>query len=258
VKPETDGRSVERFSRGERAGSFGRVAEEYERGRPGYPRAAIDWLLGERPLDVLDVGAGTGKLTAALADAGHRVVAVEPLPEMRAILTARLPDVRTLAGSAEALPLPDACVDAVAVGSAFHWFDRARAMPEIKRVLRAPGVLGLLGNGFDTSSRWVARVREILGPPALQRPGHWPSVEELERDFAEVEDREFPHVQALGRESLRDLAVSRSSLAVLSEPERERVLAALDRLWLEEPELAGTASAPMPWLARVRRCRGLR
>jgi SAM-dependent methyltransferase len=254
VKPETDGPPAERFSRGERAGSFGRVAGEYERGRPGYPRAAIDWLLGERPLEVLDVGAGTGKLTAALAGAGHRVIAVEPLPEMRAILAAGLPEVRTLAGSAEALPLPDACVDAVAVGSAFHWFDRARALGEIKRVLRGPGVLGLLGNSFDTSSPWAARVREILGPPALQRPGHWPSVEQLEDDFAVVEDREFPHVQVLDRASLRDLAVSRSSLAVLSEAERERVLETLDRLWLEQPELAGAASAPMPWLARVRRC----
>src|SRR5271168_1033882 len=103
-------------AKAERASSFARVAREYERGRPGYPREAIAWLLGAEPLDVLDLGAGTGKLTRALLAAGHRVTAVEPLPEMRAILAERLPDALTLAGSAEALPLEDGCVDAVAVG----------------------------------------------------------------------------------------------------------------------------------------------
>ncbi|HYB22387.1 MAG TPA: class I SAM-dependent methyltransferase, partial [Solirubrobacteraceae bacterium] len=156
-------------ARARRASSFATVADEYERGRPGYPRAAIEWLLGAEPLEVLDLGAGTGKLTGALLDAGHRVIAVEPLAQMRAILAARLPDACVLTGAAEALPLADASVDAVAVGAAFHWFERTAALAEIRRVLRAPGVLGLLGNAFDTSLPWVARVREILGPPALER-----------------------------------------------------------------------------------------
>ncbi len=212
------------------ASSFGLVAEEYERGRPGYPRAAIHWLLGPDPLDVLDLGAGTGKLTAALLEAGHRVVAVEPLAEMRAILTATLPQVRALDGTAERLPLDDASVDAVAVGAAFHWFDHEAAQAEIARVLRAPGVLGLLGNGFDISTPWVARVREILGPPALERPGHWPSGEELGRRFAEVEEREFPHEQRIDRAGLRDLAVSRSRIAMMSPSEREGVFSEINRL----------------------------
>jgi SAM-dependent methyltransferase len=121
----------------ERARSFARVATEYERGRPGYPRAAIEWLLGVEPLEVLDLGAGTGKLTAALLEAGHRVIAVEPLAEMREILTARQPRARALAGSAERLPLEDASVDAVTVGAAFHWFDQDLALAEIARVRRA-------------------------------------------------------------------------------------------------------------------------
>ncbi|HTU79579.1 MAG TPA: class I SAM-dependent methyltransferase [Solirubrobacteraceae bacterium] len=245
-------------SRAERASSFARVAREYERGRPGYPRAAIDWLLGEDPLEVLDVGAGTGKLTEALLDAGHRVIAVEPLAQMRAILAARLPRASALEGTAEALPLADASVDAVTVGAAFHWFDQAAALAEIRRVLRAPGVLGLLGNGFDTTLAWVARVREILGQPALGRPGHWPELEDLERCFEQVEDREFPHEQRLDRASLRDLASSRSSLAILPEGQREVVLARLDRLWRQDPQLGGRSEVLMPWLARVRRCRRLR
>jgi SAM-dependent methyltransferase len=238
-------------SRARRASSFGRVAGEYERGRPGYPREAVEWLLGRAPLVVLDLG--------ALIDAGHRVTAVEPLEQMRAILTSRLPQADTLAGTAEELPLADGSVDAVTVGAAFHWFDQDRALTEIARVLRAPGVLGLLGNGFDTSSSpWVARVREILGPPALERRGHWPSGEVLGSRFADVEEREFPHEQRVDRASLRDLAVSRSSLAILSTSERESVLASLDRLWETEPELAGREEAMLAWRTRARRCRGLR
>jgi SAM-dependent methyltransferase len=234
------------------------VANEYDRGRPGYPREAIEWLLGVKPLDVLDLGAGTGKLTGALLDAGHRVVAVEPLAEMRAILTSSLPAARALAGSAERLPLADDSVDAVTVGAAFHWFDQRAALAEIARVLRPPGVLGLLGNGFDTSLPWVAHVREILGPPAIEKPGHWPSGEDLGEIFAEVEDRELPHRQRVDRASLRDLASSRSSLAILSDVEREGVLATLDLLWEQEPELVGHDEALLPWLARVRRCRRMR
>jgi ubiquinone/menaquinone biosynthesis C-methylase UbiE len=248
---------VARASRQQRASSFARVADEYERGRPGYPREAIEWLLGDEPLDVLDLGAGTGKLTSALLAAGHRVLAVEPLAEMRAILASSLPDAQALSGTAEALPLPDASVDAVTVGSAFHWFDARLARAEIARVLRPPGVLGLLGNAFDTSPAWVAHVREILGPPAIQRPGHWPAVEDLREDYAEVEDRELPHEQLIDRASLRDLASSRSSLALMSADRREQVLAGLDRLWQQEPELIGRTEVLLPWRTRVRRCRRL-
>jgi SAM-dependent methyltransferase len=248
--------NVARASRAERARSFARVAAEYERGRPGYAPEAIEWLLGGRPLEVLDLGAGTGKLTRALLDAGHRVTAVEPLDEMRAILSSQLPAARALGGSAEHLPLADASVDAVAVGSAFHWFDEHAALAEIARVVRPPGVLGLLGNRFDVSSPWVAHVREILGPPAIERPGHWPSVVDLSERFAEVEDREFPHEQRIDRAGLRDLASSRSSLALMDDEQRAGVLAGLDRLWVQEPELLGRTDVLLPWRTRVRRCRG--
>jgi SAM-dependent methyltransferase len=246
-----------KLDRTERARSFGRVAEEYQRGRPGYPPEAIAWLLGSEPLEVLDLGAGTGKLTAALLEGGHGVIAVEPLDEMRSILTATLPSAEALPGTAEQLPLGPASVDAVVVGAAFHWFDQQAAQREIARVLRPPGVLGLLGNSFDTSTPWVARVRELLGPPAIERPGHWPGVEELQERFAEVEDREFPHEQPIDGTGLRDLALSRSSVALMGAEEQGRLLAALDRLWEQEPGLSGLGTAMLPWLTRVRRCRGL-
>lgn len=245
-------------SRTQRARSFGRVAAEYDRGRPGYPPEAIEWLLGAHPLEVLDLGAGTGKLTRALLDAGHRATAVEPLEEMRTILSSRLPAARSLAGSAEQLPLANASVDAVAVGSAFHWFDESAALAEIARVLRPPGVLALLGNAFEVSTPWVARVREILGPPAIERPGHWPSVVDLRERFADIEDREFPQEQRIDRAGLRDLASSRSGLALMQEGQRACVLAGLDRLWEQEPELRGRTQVLLPWRTRVRRCRGIR
>jgi ubiquinone/menaquinone biosynthesis C-methylase UbiE len=241
-----------------RAGSFGAVASEYERGRPGYPSKAIDWILGAEPLDVLDLGAGTGKLTEALLAAGHRVIAVEPLTEMRVLLQSRLPGAEVMAGRAEQLPLDGESVDGVVVGAAFHWFDQEQALAEIRRVLRPPGVLALLGNAFDSSVDWQAELRQILGSPTLGRAGHWPDPERLLRDYSELEEREFEHSQPITLARLRDYASSRSSFATLEPPERESRLAEIDRLWARRPELGDAREVTLRWIARVGRCRGLR
>jgi SAM-dependent methyltransferase len=242
----------------ERAEVFGLYAEEYERARPGYPGVAVRWLLGTQPLDVVDLGAGTGKLTTALVAEGHRVVAVEPLPEMRAVLGDRVPSAQVIAGTAEWTGLPERSTDAVVAGAAFHWFDRSRAIPEITRILRPPGILGLLGNGFDTSRPWAARLREILGGSRLGRPGYWPNETELLERFNEVDEREFPHGQDVDRDQLLDLALSRSSVAMLQPVEREARLGQIVELWEGDPELRGRASATLRYLTRVRRCRGMR
>ena len=143
-----------------RASSFGATAAEYAEHRPDYPAAGIRWALepvGEPAgLRVLDLAAGTGKLTAGLLALGVDVVAaVEPDDEMRAELTRQLPGVRALPGTAEEIPLPDGAVDAVLVGQAMHWFDLDRAFPEIARVLRPGGVLAGLWNADDRSVAWV-------------------------------------------------------------------------------------------------------
>jgi SAM-dependent methyltransferase len=242
----------------ERARSFGLVAEEYERGRPGYPLTAIRWLLGEEPVDVVDLGAGTGKLTAALVAAGHRVVAVEPVEEMRAILTERVLGARVVEATAEDTSLAAGGADAVVAGAAFHWFDRGRVFPEIARILRRPGTLGLLGNSFDPSVAWVQRLRSILGGSRLGRPGHWPEPEELSQWFSDTDEARFPHEQPVDRERLLDLAVSRSSVATLPPDERQDLLARISGLWDEEPELRGHESVSLRYLTRVRRARGLR
>jgi SAM-dependent methyltransferase len=241
-----------------RARSFGDVAGEYERGRPSYSSEAIDWVLGSESLTVLDLGAGTGKLTASLVQAGHSVVAVEPLTQMREILAENLPGARVLQGTAEEIPLERASVDAVVAGAAFHWFEHGRALEEIRRVLREPGILGLFGNRFDRSRRWVAHLGELLGEPELGRPGHWPSPQQLEEYFATCERREFTHVQSVDRGRLEDFARSRSSVAIMPGLERNRLLQSIDGLWDEEPELVGRGSAELVWITHVGACRGVR
>lgn len=158
-----------------RASSFGAVAREYDEHRPEYADAAVAWALA--PVDepaVLDLGAGTGKLTAAVLRVGvppSAVTAVEPDDAMRAVLAAELPGVRALPGTAEAVPLGDGAVDAVLVGQAFHWFDPLPALDEIARVLRPGGVLAVTGNAEDDSVGWVSEVYDAVvatrpdGPP---------------------------------------------------------------------------------------------
>ncbi|HEX4109147.1 MAG TPA: class I SAM-dependent methyltransferase [Solirubrobacteraceae bacterium] len=239
-----------------RAASFGSVADAYERGRPSYPTAAISWALGERSLRVADVGAGTGKLTQALVRAGHEVVAIEPLAEMRVVLAERHPQVELLDGRAEALPLADGSVDAVVAGSAFHWFDWGPAFAEIARVLRGAGMLAMLGNGFeDDAQRWVAGLREILGPGPLGRADHWPEDSELGRWFVEVADHSFAHPHPVTLPTLLDFALSRSSVAILEEAERGLKLRAIERLWQEQ---VGSERAILPYRTAVRRATGLR
>src|SRR4051794_1947800 len=140
----------------DQAASFGLAAREYERGRPGYPEAALDWLLPPDARDVVDLGAGTGKLTRQLAGRNLHVVAVEPSDGMRAELARALPDATALPGAAERIPLPDASADAVLVAQAWHWVDAEAAVPEVVRVLRPGGRLGLLWNLRDETVDWVA------------------------------------------------------------------------------------------------------
>ncbi len=158
------------------AQGFPGAAASYEAGRPTYPPQAVARLARELHLGtgraVLDLAAGTGKLTALLVGTGACVVAVEPVAEMRAVLEAALPGVRALPGTAEAIPLGSGTVDAVTVGQAFHWFRGDEALREIHRVLRPGGGLGLLWNVRDTSVPWVARLSELMEPHRRDAPAY--------------------------------------------------------------------------------------
>jgi SAM-dependent methyltransferase len=136
--------------------SFGSVAEDYDRYRPAPPPQALDWLIPPGAAAILDLAAGTGLVTRELIGRAAQVLAVEPDERMRAVLTARIPQAEVLAGRGEAIPLPDASVDAVVISSAWHWLDPALAVPEIARVLRPGGNLGVIWVSRDDRMPWVA------------------------------------------------------------------------------------------------------
>ena len=205
------------------AHSFGGVAEAYERGRPTYPAEAVRWMLGEQPLTVLELGAGTGKLTRVIAQLGHDVHATDPDPAMLQILEREVPGVRTAEASAEDIPLADASVDAVIAAQAFHWFDLDQALPEMARVLRPGGRICLVWNYRNEKIPWVRRLGTMIGSQENQQdPAQALIFSEL---FGFVEDKEFAHWQVVDRESIQDLVLSRSNVAVLGERERAAKLA---------------------------------
>ena len=154
------------------------------------------------------------------------MTAIEPLDEMRTELEAALPDVHAVAGSAEAIPLPDASADVVTSAQAFHWFDHDEALPEIARVLRPGGRLALVWNSRDDRDPWMARLSEIIGNETVQEWDVIPVIEESGR-FGRVERAQFSLEQVLDRDGLLDLVLSRSYLAKLPPAEREPVLAAV-------------------------------
>lgn len=219
------------FDRGP-ATSFALVADSYERGRPGYPEEAVRWLVGEEPLDVVDLGAGTGKLTRVLVDLGHRVTAIEPLPEMLELIPQAAPGAGAILGNAEVIPLPDAYADVVAAAQSFHWFDHAVALPEIARVLRPGGRLALVWNARDDSEAWVAKLSATIGSESVT----WPDViSPLDASglFGPVEAASFHFAQVLNREKLLDLVRSRSYCAKLPPAEQEPILDEVGRLFDE-------------------------
>jgi SAM-dependent methyltransferase len=218
--------------------AFADVADAYERGRPEYPVEAVRWLAGDAPADVVDVGAGTGKLTRALVGLGHRVTAVEPLEEMRARLEVAVPGAHALAGSAEAIPLPDASADVVTSAQAFHWFDHSQALSEIARVLRPGGRLALVWNSRDDRDPWMARLSAIIGNETVSETDVVPVLAESGL-FGPVETARFSLVQVLDRAGLLDLVLSRSYCAKLEVAEREPVLDAAGSLYDETADSGG-------------------
>jgi SAM-dependent methyltransferase len=224
--------------------SFGRAAHEYERVRPGYPAEALEWLLVPGARRVVDVGAGTGKFTRLLVDAGLDVVAVEPSAGMLAEFARVLPGVPVLEGSAEALPLEDRSVDAVVLAQAWHWVDAARAVPEVARVLRPGGSLGLVWNWGAPGEPWTEAVEELLGPA-----GHteaWIEEVAVGPPFGPLERHDVPWRREVTREQVVDLVASRSFLLSAAAGERERLLAAVRGLLGEHPDTRGRDVLTLP------------
>ena len=248
--------------------SFGAAAAAYAEHRPDYAQAAVRWALELAPgLRVLDLGAGTGKLTGTLVSLGAEVIAVEPDPAMLIELRGALPTVRALRGSAEAVQVPDASVDAVLAGNAMHWFDMDVAGPEIARVLVPGGILAGLWNVIDNRVDWVAGLERVSGSAAIgprdtlsswraeTAEAHLPDDGQAAR-FGLPEQAEFPHGQRRTADSLVAKIATHAGLLVMPEQEQQDMLGRIRAFLASRPETArGEFNVPM--LTGVLRARRL-
>ncbi|OYN85406.1 class I SAM-dependent methyltransferase [Parenemella sanctibonifatiensis] len=234
--------------------SFGQAADVYRTARPDYPAAAVQWLLGDEPRTVADVGAGTGKLTAALVAAGHQVTAVEPDEAMLAVLRQDLPGVATLVGTGESTGLPDASVDACVFGQSWHWVDPVAACAEMDRVLRPEGILGLVWNMRDHRIDWVAALAEIMGPSRSEEvldAGDPP----VAAPFGELEKFETKWTARTSLAGLLELAKSRSPIITATAERREAILAGIAELVHDHPDLGDPDHIELPYRTVVFRGR---
>jgi ubiquinone/menaquinone biosynthesis C-methylase UbiE len=243
------------------ATAFAGAAGAYERGRPGYPPKAIDALVRELGLErrsvVVDLAAGTGKLTAELTRRFDRVIAIEPLAEMRERLARAAPAAEALEGSAERMPVPDSSASAVFVAQAFHWFDGRRALDEIARVLRRGGGLALLWNTTPWEVRhsaWFARINDVLERgradlSVMRRhgSGRWRDAFDAEQRFSSLSAATFDNtLRVAPGDFLADIA-SRSYVARLDPAARQAILANVEELLARDdaPVEAGRVLVPM-------------
>ena len=238
-----------------RGSSFGGAAAAYAEHRPDYAQDAVRWALAPAPGPrVLDLGAGTGKLTATLVALGADVTAVEPDPAMLAELQQLLPDVRAMAGSAEAIPLPDASVDAIVAGQALHWFDMAVAGPEMARVLVPGGILAGLWNVNDDRVDWVSAIEQLSEGSASLTFTDWNAHSadvrlasmDLPGLFCPPDRAEFPHGLRRTAESLLATIATHSRLLVMDDAARTALLCRIGDYLARSPETsAGEFTLPM-------------
>jgi SAM-dependent methyltransferase len=239
-------------TRAERSGSFGAIAEDYDRLRPRPAEAAVDWLVPARCQVAVDVAAGTGLLTRALAARVPEVIAVEPDERMRAVLAERTPGVRALAGYGESIPLPDGSADAVFVSSAWHWMDEPRAIPEIARVLHPGGRFGLIWTSRDREVDWVRELdllrtsesQESRAEAAAQRHRHRTITLPDDGSFRDVATASFGYNRQMSVDDLVASLGTYSAIITASEAERR---AGLDRARAAiEGRFPGVATVDVP------------
>ncbi|HJT38440.1 MAG TPA: class I SAM-dependent methyltransferase [Actinomycetota bacterium] len=241
---------------------FDKAADAYERARPGYPDEAVDWLVEQlRAGDgvVVDLGAGTGKMTRALVARGLDVVAVEPVGGMRAKLVEALPSVRALDGTAEVMPLADGEAAAVVVAQAFHWFKHTEALEEIHRVLRRAGRLGIVWNVRDERVDWVAQITEIIRPYEGEggveiprfRHGKWRRALAETDLFKHVAEETMEYAEPMTVERLVDRVDSTSFIAALPVEERAQVDEQVRALARDHPDLTGKDAFDFPYVTEI-------
>lgn len=237
------------------ARSFGEVAGVYEASRPSYPAAAVSWLVKPEEVRVVDVGAGTGKLSRALHAAGHEVTAVDPSEEMLAVLRQQVPGVQTLVGTGEHLPIHDGSADAVTFAQAWHWVDPAAASIEVARVLRPGGTLGLVWNLRDERVDWVRELGVAMRADKGQYTIGMDDDPKVAAPFGASERAEFGWTQQLDVDAVLRLVRSRSYFAVLDAAGQAEVLDTVRRLLDTHPQLAGRRTIDLPYVTVAYRYR---
>jgi SAM-dependent methyltransferase len=239
--------------------SFGAHAASYADNRPGYPTPAVRWVVdaASRPVvEVADVGAGTGALTRTLVDLGLEVAAYEPDPGMLDELGSRVPGATAALAPAEALPRPDASLDAILVGQAWHWFDHTAASDEFARVIRPGGAVGLLWNLRDVSLPWTRALADLIGgEDTMQSPARDPEAQyvRLGAGWGPVERLEFRHEVEQDADSLVALVSTFSYVRL--RPDAEQVYADIRDLVRTSPDLRGRTTFPLPYVTTVYRAR---
>lgn len=236
--------------------------DDYDRARPSYPPQAVARLVRELQIGpggtVLDLGAGTGKLTRLLQPTGATLVAVEPVEAMRRHLAA-VADVQVLEGTAEAIPLEDASIDSVVVGTAFHWFRGDEALTEIVRVLKPEGGLGLVWNNPDLEVDWVAEIWDLVGTKRRSAPRNrdltWKEAFASELRLTPLRHRRFSHSQQLGLDGLIARVRSIAFVASLPPGEREGLLERVREIARSHPGLEGGDQLELPYRTDVYWCR---
>jgi len=235
------------------ARSFGDAASVYQAARPGYPAEAVAWLIGDAAR-VLDLGAGTGKLTEALVALDREVIAVDPVAEMLEELEVAVPGVPRILGTAEDIPLEDGSVDAVVAGQAWHWFIPSRAVPEIARVLRPGGVLGLVWNSRDTSVGWLKEAGEIMHE-RHDASASFEQYVQIGPPFGPIEEHTVEWTARMTRQRFLDLVRSRSYFITSSPGSQRDTIARLEQLFSRHPDLAGRDQLEVPYRTRCFRAR---
>lgn len=236
-----------------RATSFGAAAADYEAARPDYPFEAVAWMLENLPHGsrrIADVGAGTGKLTRVLADApGAEVIAIDPDAAMLAELRKSVTGVPTFLGTAEQLPVPDASLDAVVMGQAWHWVDPVTASAEIGRAVRSGGALGLIWNIRDEREGWVRRLTEIMHSSSAENMANGPTSQgpQIAAPFGRVEVERWEWVRPITRAQVHRMADSRSHLITASDEERRGIHDEMDALF-DTLGLYGDATIDLPYV----------
>ncbi|HEX6366840.1 MAG TPA: class I SAM-dependent methyltransferase [Agromyces sp.] len=235
------------------ARSFGAAASVYHQARPGYPIEAVAWLIGDAER-VLDLGAGTGKLTEALVALDRDVIAVDPVEEMLEELEIAVPGVPRILGTAEDIPLEDASVDAVVAGQAWHWFVPERAVPEIARVLRPGGVLGLVWNSRDIRADWLRQAGVIMHE-RHDASATFEDYVKIGRPFGAIEEHTVEWSERMTRTRFLDLVRSRSHFITASASDQAATIAALETLLETHPDVEGAAELAVPYVTRCFRAR---